>query len=66
LLKTNVWITAIAIILAMLVKAWMEKQDRIRMLCFAGLLAGYIGCFDPQPPYQYISNRSGIWLAYLG
>jgi hypothetical protein len=55
--KTNVWITAIAIILAMLVKAWMEKQDRIRMLCFAGLF-GLVTLVVSilNPLNQYISN----------
>jgi hypothetical protein len=55
--KTNVWITAIAILLALLVKAWLEKQDRTQMLTSAGLfgLATLVlSIFNPLN--QYISN----------
>ena len=55
--KTNVWITAIAILLALLVKAWMEKQERVRTLCIAGLfglVTLILSIFNPLN--QYISN----------
>ena len=55
--KTNVWITAIAIFLALLVKAWMEKQDRVIMLRFTilfGLATLVFSIFNPLT--QYISN----------
>ena len=48
--KTNVWITAIAIFLALLVKAWMEKPDRVQILRMAvNFRAGHPGSFDLQP-----------------
>jgi hypothetical protein len=55
--KTNVWITAIAILLALLVNAFVEKQNRVRMLWSAGLfglLTLVISIFNPLN--QYISN----------
>jgi hypothetical protein len=55
--KTNVWITAIAILLALFVKAWLEKPERARMLWSAGLfgLASLVlSIFNPFN--QYISN----------
>ena len=55
--KTNVWITAIAILLALLIKAFVEKQGRSRMLWSAvlfGLLTLVISIFNPLN--QYISN----------
>lgn len=55
--KTNVWITAIAIFLALLVKAWMGKQDRQKILRFAGLfglVTLVLSIFNPLN--QYISN----------
>ena len=55
--KTNVWITAIAILLALVVKAWLDKPERARMLWSAGLfgLASLVlSIFNPFN--QYISN----------
>jgi len=55
--KTNVWITAIAILLALVVKAWMEKQFRFQMLLFAGLFGLFTLIISILNPLnQYISN----------
>lgn len=55
--KTNVWITAIAILLALLVKPWLEKQNRIQILRIAflfGVVTLALSIFNPLN--QYISN----------
>ena len=55
--KTNVWITAIAILLALLIQAGMDKPNRARGLLSAGLFVAVtlvISIFNPLN--QYISN----------
>ncbi len=55
--KTNVWITAIAIFLALFFKAWIEKQEQVIMLRFTilfGLATLALSIFNPLN--QYISN----------
>jgi hypothetical protein len=55
--KTNVWITAIAILLALLIQGWMDKPNRARQLLVAGLFGVVtlvLSIFNPLN--QYISN----------
>jgi hypothetical protein len=55
--KTNVWITAIAILLALLIQAWIETQSRVRRLliaCLFGAVTLVLSIFNPLN--QYIAN----------
>ena len=64
--KTNVWITAAAIFLALLIQAWMEMQNRLRMLrmaCLFGLLTMLLSILNPLN--QYISNYREYGLPIL-
>jgi hypothetical protein len=55
--KTNVWVSAIAIFLGLLIQAWMEKENKGRMLLAAGLF-GLVTLVASalNPVNQYISN----------
>ena len=55
--KTNVWITAIAIFLALLIQGWTEKQSRarsVRIACLFGLATMLLSILNPLN--QYITN----------
>lgn len=55
--KTNVWVSAIAIFLGVLIQAWMEKENRARMLLAAGLFGLVtLAVSALNPLNQYISN----------
>jgi hypothetical protein len=56
--KTNVWITAIAILLALLIQAWVKNQNRARRLLIAGLFgAATVLVSLLNPLNQYIPNN---------
>ena len=55
--KTNVWITAIAILLALIIQACLDKINRARMLLVAGLFGLVtLAVSILNPLNQYISN----------
>jgi hypothetical protein len=55
--KTNVWVSAIAIFLALLIQVWTEKQSQVRRLliaCLFGAVTLVLSILNPLN--QYISN----------
>jgi hypothetical protein len=55
--KTNVWVSAIAILLGLLLQAWMEKENKARLWLAAGLFGLVtLAVSAINPLNQYISN----------
>ena len=55
--KTNVWVTAIAILLSLLIKLWVQVEGRRRTLAYAGVFLAAVPVLTAANPLtQYVVN----------